>query len=432
MIRLQFAGDDRPTPGLPEDQASEGWWGGVQLCMAGVAIAAGLATGATTAQAAQQVVQSHQDETPTAPTTLAVPDDRPVQVAPNLWILPPVQAIQDDGNDLGNLHLLPATDQETQGFRVLRVTPWLPTTFLQPTAGLDNTGYIGPFWNDEEAGPVLPPARLWPVPPVPILTADDEVVTPPTALQVDDEPGIPLGRTEWETVVSLWWDSSGPIEHAREDEGVAGPLPAPHLWSTPPAFILWPTDEVGTPPAPLQVDQDDWRNPVAPSLWPTPPVGLVPNVPDEWPTPPAPPLTPDDDSWEVLGVPPEAPANRPLYLYPQEEAITPPVPLGIEEGVWQSLVAPQLWPTPSIGLVSLEGDEWPTPPPVVPLQVDQDGWRNPVAPVLWWVPPTMAIRLEEDWMTGLGYAVLVYDYSQSRWIVTDESGALYRVEDMHP
>jgi hypothetical protein len=318
MIRQQFAGDERPTPGLPEDPGAEGWWAGTMMSMSGLAAATAVAASTLTAQIGQQLANSPQD--------------------------------------------------------------------------------------------------------------DPQLAAPPT-LQVEDDAGAPLtlARPEWDTVVSLWWDDSGPIEHVPTQEIDPVPFPAPNLWFTP-LLLLWPTEEAVTPPPPLPVDNDEWWNPLRTTSWIRPPIGLVPQFQEDWPTPVF-PLPPDEDFWSIPR-PQVAPSvYQQILLWPTDEKILIAVPLGIDEGEWQNLVAPQLWSTPPAGLVPGFQDEWPTP---LPLGIDEGEWRSNVAPSLWVLPPVRLVSIiGDEWPTPATPPTLhglhVVNRSHSYLRILNHSRAAFRI-----
>jgi hypothetical protein len=166
------------------------------------------------------------EETWVAPTPTIGTDEDYLLVTPTpaLWPVPSVQARLDEGNDLGNLHLNVAVDDDATGWPVV------------PTASAQNTLFTP--WDDpiivsvveDDASvlhrPIWAAQSLWLPPP-------DEDFVP--SLAVDEEGWLSPASVSPSNVTMLWWDDGNAVSSLSTVEEHDGTVwPSPRLWPTPP------------------------------------------------------------------------------------------------------------------------------------------------------------------------------------------------------
>ncbi len=357
------------------------WWGGAQLRMVAVAIAATAAITASQVQAAQAAFARDPDFAPyTAP---AVPAASPAQVrlftiaAPRITVPAPWRG---DVDFVGTA--APNVEDDEEGWQspapaeipVVRLPLWFGQVDERPAP-------LAVVVADEDgwANPVPPP----PFPNTPELQRlptwfgqVDDRLTPAATIALDDGQG-PARR--------LTLGPAGYVRLTPPTGGVGAPAAAPGAfeddrwssgvgpsWGWPVPLALAADDERPTPPAALTVEEQAWQSGVAPVWgWVVPRVG---GGEDERPMPAA-ALTVDEDYWQ-----------SPAALLALREASWQPVWLldtaesgwtTIDEDYWPTPVRPVWgWPVPAVA-----SDPGDLPVAVVPLPVDDAPWINPVPPV---------------------------------------------------
>lgn len=248
-----------------------------------------------------------------------------------------------------------------------------PATIQFFWSGQDNELPNLPY---EEAGPVLPAPQLWPTPPVQAFT-DDE--TWPTPIPFEEGTGVYPSPSLWLTWGSAFGDTDTLPNLPYEEAGPV--LPAPQQWATPPTGAL---SDDGIAPAPPSIVDDDvggFRVVVGPSQW------LGTSFAQANSGAPA-PLGLDEGEWQS-GVAPSLWPLPPAQAFTDDEITpAPPVPLQVEEGEWWNWVAPTLWPTPPVQ-ARTDDETWILN--VIPLHVAETYWQNQVPPALWPLPPVQAM-----------------------------------------
>lgn len=107
MLLYRFSGEERPTPGLPDNDTTD-WFLGVYRPAVAASLATQQATNALAVQLAQSIADAYQDERPRP----FLVDDQYWQnpVAPQLWSTPAVQAFTSDEVAPGAVVVTPVND----------------------------------------------------------------------------------------------------------------------------------------------------------------------------------------------------------------------------------------------------------------------------------------------------------------------------------
>lgn len=456
-VLLLHSGADAfvPPPGTTRAE-EDGWWNGVGQIAVSIALAAGVALGATACVSVQRAI-GVQDDLGNLHLKPVVDEDfsGPLPAPQLWWIAPP--AVSDDGTALGNLHAFPVLDAEY-------LAP-LPAPQLWPTAGIvqwgDPSDRVAPstsFGTDEIYQVVLPAPSLWPLAGPAFAddgtalgnlhltpTVDEDFPGPlpapvvwfPPLQAVTDDDGNSLGNLHafpavdedysgpfpmpqlWPVAGLVSWGEANELPQIQGEAEVPVPLPAPQLWPTSGGVFGVGGDEVPTTPPSLGTDADYLVVLPAPVVW-------------------APPLQAQSDDGNDLGnlhafpalVEDGAPTlgawtlASPVQAVADEGDFVAPAATIVEDSGYQPVVLGSPW-------VVLQpwGDDAYAPQPI---GFDEGVWQNPVAPVVWFNVLVQAWQLDasNDLPRASYLALKAYDESGARYVVEDRSGGRYTVQDL--
>ena len=280
---------------------------------------------------------------------------------PISWAAAPVILQPDSGDEVPAPPPVLGVDEDYSRALVL-----IPSTRLWLLTG--DGGYASALPGLADQLDVPPPLVIWPATAAPPLVLhQDEVVTPPAPLGVDeDQPLQPFIVPPDVVMVAPW--SFG----AAEDVGWTPEVDewiAPVVWPAPRLILPTPaTDEIAAQP--LGVDEEPWQRPI---WWPV--QWWLPAVADA--EVPPPPLGIEEDAGFPALVWPVVPPVR--QAPDQDQVVTPPPPLGVEDEPWQR---PRVWPQP-VPIRQLPDDECPpgvfVPVPTCPTPVFSSMGPVPVA-----------------------------------------------------
>ena len=316
----------------PSVQFDDGghWWAGMQACGATLALAATLAASAFSAQVAQAVQLSQQDDP--AATLSGQPDE-------DFWQNPvaPVKASNFVSLPLGDLEELPAGSLHGPAEEDFWINP------VAPVPGKFSPLYLP----DPEEMPASslhgqPDEDYWqnPVRPSPFSLSWPQ----PFLFDVQESAGSLFGpEEEYAIPTQTWTQPRAPVVFSDDD--VAVQQPAAPLVSEEDSFVAKPWSIS----SPGQAFMDD--DVIAPQ---------------------AAPFAPDEDYWQFF---PTQRPSTPTSILGDDDRVAPTAAL--VEDVWQ---LPVLWAVPHLPTVFSAGDEIFIP---VPLAPDEDYWQNMVRPNLW-------------------------------------------------